>query len=41
LFLIKKLRKGKRGEDWNCVIGKSKILFLLRNWKTEGFIPTT
>jgi hypothetical protein len=25
----------------NYVIGKSKILFLLRNWKTFGFIPTT
>ena len=27
--------------SWNYVIGKSKILFLLRNWKTFGFIPTT
>jgi len=25
---------------WNCVIGKSKILFLLRNWKIGDFIPT-
>jgi hypothetical protein len=25
---------------WNWVVRKPKVLFLLRNWKSFGFIPT-